>query len=100
MCDDDVAQGDIEDDDLETKLWCSFVSDVSFEDVFEIRVVGEEDVDDFSYVKGLKPILNLVAQATLPENVADYPSQQNARRPTGTWATLCARSARSTPRNN
>eukprot|EP00041_Stephanoeca_diplocostata_P038566 m.1528282 g.1528282 ORF g.1528282 m.1528282 type:complete len:3000 (-) comp25237_c1_seq15:596-9595(-) len=78
------AKGDIEESDLETKSCCSFVSEASYEDVFEIRMVPEDDVDDFSYVKGLKPILNLVAAATLPENVADYPSQRNNRRPTAT----------------
>lgn len=71
------AKGDkVEDDDLKDRMRVAFRTKDKFtyEDVIVIRKVAEGDVDDFAFVNGLRPFIDLAVLVTSPAVVATYPS--------------------------
>lgn len=69
------SKQDIDDDLFDEKLNINFRSKFTFEDVFEITRVDEDDVDDFNVVFSLRPQLQLVVEATSWEVSKCLPSQ-------------------------
>ena len=75
-----VSKADVDDDLFDEKLNVNFRPKVTFEDVFEITRVDEDDVDDFNVVFSLRPNLELAVQATSWPASKHLPSQAYRRR--------------------
>lgn len=71
-----IAKNAMDDDLLEEKVAVSFRSKATFEDLFKVHRIHDDDVDDFNNVMGWRNLIELVRNATTPTMSALFPSQQ------------------------